>query len=69
MVLNIAIYYKQFNQSFVYTQLNGSKHSYVLLTIRLNINHLFTNSQMIKSLFQTIQFCIIHLLAQTLKAK
>ena len=37
--------------SFICSQLNGSKYSYVSLTIQLIINHLLTNSLLIKQFY------------------
>ena len=55
--------------SFIYTQLNGSKHCCVSLTIQLNISHFFTHCSMARVLFLTIKFSIIHLFALSLKVK
>ena len=59
-----SIYY----QSFVCTQLNGYKYCYETVTIR---HHSFQYTQFndLTVLFQTIQFTISHLFAQSLNVK
>ena len=52
---------------FVCTQLNIFKYCYLTLTIQLNTNHLFTQLNDEKVLFQTIQFTISHLFALSFK--
>ena len=39
--------------SFIYTQLNGSKYCYVSLTIQLNTSHLFTHCLNSKQFYLT----------------
>ena len=52
------------------TKLNCSKYCYVLLTIQLNISHLFTLSLDDQTvLFQTIQFSISPLFGHSLNGK